>query len=316
MEVFLFVLIAVLFLTLVSGAYLFIFACVRKKDLPWLVEEEIKKTPYRKYYDIISASDRWLKEHDAQDVSIVSDDGFKLHGLWIPAKQARGTLLFAHGYRSTFLLDFGPAFARYHDLGMNILVPYQRAHGKSEGRFITFGVKESCDMLRWLEFHNKNFGDLPVILDGLSMGASTMMYLADKELPNNVKGMIADCGFTSPKEIISSVFKRVTHLPAGPSVWVADIFARIFAGFSFYECDTRSSLSKNKLPIIMVHGTADDFVPCEMTRQGYSVCSGPKTLFLVDGADHGLSFLKDAEGYNKLIYELLDTHVGKKEHKM
>ncbi|MBR7122612.1 MAG: alpha/beta hydrolase [Oscillospiraceae bacterium] len=271
----------------------------------------MKKTPYGKYYDIILTSDRWLKEHNAQNVGITSDDGLNLQGLWIPAEQPRGTILFAHGYRSTFLVDFGPAFAYYHGLGMNILVPYQRAHGLSQGRYITFGVKESGDMLRWLEFHNRTFGEFPVILDGLSMGASTMMNLADKELPNNVKGIIADCGFTSPKEIVRSVFKRVLRLPAAPSIWVADILARLFAGFSFNECDTRKILANNKLPIIMVHGTADKFVPCEMTRQGYDACSGPKTLFLVEGAGHGLSFLHDAQGYTRLITELLDTHIGK-----
>lgn len=312
MSLFLFVIAAVLLLILVSGAYVFFVACVRKKDLPWLVEEEIKKTAYGKYYDYIVASDQWLKNHNAKDVYVSSEDGLKLHGLWIPAENPKGTVLFAHGYRSTMLVDFGLAFDYYHNRGMNLLIPEQRSHGKSQGRFITFGVKESRDMLCWLKYHNQQYGMHPVVLSGISMGASTMLYLADRELPENVKGIIADCGFTSPKDIISTVFTKVTHLPSAPSIWVADLFARVFAGFHLTERDSRQILQKNRLPIIMVHGTDDGFVPCEMTCEGYAVCTGPKELLLAEGADHGVSFLVANERYTTMIAAFLEKYVFEK----
>lgn len=297
-------------LTIVSGTYVFIVGCVRKKDLPWLVEEEIKRTPYGKYYQSIVASHQWLLEHDAQDVCIQSEDGLELHGLWVPARNARGTVLLAHGYRSTMLVDFGLAFDFYHDRGMNLLIPEQRAHGKSQGSFITFGVKESTDVYKWVIFHNKQNPSCPIILHGLSMGASTVLFLADKELPENVKGIIADCGFTSPKDILSSVFTRVTRLPAAPSIWVAELLARSFAGFSIYQCDTRKSLAGSRLPVIMVHGTEDGFVPCEMTKEAFAVCTGSKQLLLVDGADHGVSFLVAPERYTQLVSKFLDNYLS------
>ncbi len=305
----LFILVALLLLTVVSGTYVFIVACVRRKDLPWMVEEKIKKTPYGKYYDLIVTSDRWLKEHGAQDLYTFSDDGLKLHGYWVPAKNAKGTMLLVHGYRSTLLVDFGPAMEFYHNRGMNLLIPDQRCHGKSEGRYITFGVKESADILCWINTHNDRFGACPVILSGLSMGATTVLFLADKTLPDNVKGIIADCGFTSPKEILARVFKRVTHLPSIPSLWITDLFARLFAGFSLSERDTRETLKNNRLPIIMVHGKCDDFVPCEMTQQGFAACTGTKQLLLVDDAGHGVSFLVDKERYTAMIMEFLEKHV-------
>lgn len=310
MLLFLFVAGAILLLTLVSGAYVFIVGCVRKKDLPWLVEKEIKKTPYGKYYDSIVASYSWLLNHNAQDVYIESDDGLKLHGLWVPADDARGTVILAHGYRSTMLVDFGIAFAFYHSRGMNLLIPEQRAHGKSQGRFITFGVKESADMFRWIEFHNANYGECPVVLHGLSMGASTVLFLADKDLPANVKGIIADCGFTSARDILSSVYTNVTHLPAVPSIWVTDLLARIFAGFSLGQCDTRKTLARSQLPVIMVHGKEDGFVPCEMTVQGFAACVADKQLLLVDGADHGVSFLVAPERYSQMVTDFLNKYVG------
>lgn len=305
----LFVLSAVLLLILVSGAYVFVVACVRRKDLPWLVEEEIKKTSYGKYYPFVVKSHQWLLDHDAKDVYTTSEDGLKLHALWIPAENAKGTVLFAHGYRSTMLVDFGLAFSYYHDAGMNLLIPEQRSHGKSQGRYITFGVKESSDMKHWISFHNQQFGTFPMLLSGISMGASTMMYLADEVLPQNVKGIIADCGFTSPKEIISKVFRSVIHLPSEPSIWAADLFARIFAKFSLSQKDTRRSLAKSRLPILMVHGTADDFVPCEMTKEAFDACTGEKQLLLVEGAGHGVSFLVDRDGYTALIQKFLGNNI-------
>lgn len=300
---FLYVVVTLFFLLILIGGYTFIMACVRRKELPWLVKEEIEKTPYGKYHKQIMLADQWLKDHKASDIWLDSSDGLKLHGLWIPAKNSRGTVLFAHGYRSTYLVDFSLAMDYYHNMGMNLLIPDQRAHGKSEGKIITFGVKESDDMLRWANYHNESFGNHPLILSGLSMGASTMMYLADQNLPKNVRGIIADCGFTSPKEIISTVFRNVTHLAPWFSLWATDLFARLFGGFALDEKDSRRSLKNSKVPVILFHGTADDFVPCEMSKQAYAVCKEPKRMMLVDGADHGVSFVVDNAGYVKAIQE-------------
>lgn len=309
MKIFLFASLAILILCVFSGGYLFFAACRRKEELPWLDEAEIKKTNYAKYYDYIVASHKWLTAHKAQDVWTNSRDGLMLHALWIPAQNARATILFAHGYRSTPLVDFSYAMEFYHQLGMNLLIPDQRAHGKSQGKYITFGIKESEDMQQWIAYHNQELSQQPIVLDGLSMGASTMLYLADKQLPANVKAIIADCGFTSPKEIISCVFRSVTHLPAVPSIWFADLFARIFAKVSLNECDTRKTLAGSQLPVLIVHGTADDFVPCEMSKQAYDCCSSSKQLLLVDDATHGCSFLVDRERYSNLVCELLDNYV-------
>ena len=254
-------------------------------------------------------ADQWLRDNKAQDVYTTSEDGLRLHALWIPAENPKGTVLLAHGYRSTKLCDFGMAYPYYHEHGMNILVPDQRSHGESEGRFITFGVKESRDMIQWIQYHNNTFGPQQMILSGMSMGASTMLYLADVALPENVKGIIADCGFTSAKEILSIVFKRTVHLPAAPSLWTADLFARVLAGFSIYEKDTRKSLANAKLPVLLVHGTGDDFVPYQMSQQAYDVCCGEKQLLLVEGAGHGVSFVKDHETYSEMIYEFLKKNL-------
>ena len=297
-------------LVFVSGGYVFTVACVRKKEMPWLVEEELKKTSYGKYYECISDADCWLRQHDAKDVYILSADGLRLRGRWVPCNNPVGTVLFAHGYRSTPLLDFGAALPFYHEHGFNILLPDQRSHGMSQGRFITFGVKESGDMLKWISFINETTDNLSIVLSGMSMGASTMLYLADEDLPGNVKGIIADCGFTTPKEILASVFANTTHLPAGIPIWATDIFAKLIAGFSLSQKDTRKTLAKNTIPILMIHGKSDTFVPCVMTQEGYDACTGPKELLLVEGAGHGVSFLVNPEEYGRKLVRFVENIVN------
>lgn len=309
MPVLLFALLAAVILLIVSGGYVFVVGCVRRKEFPWFDEEKIKGTPDEKFYPFICATDRWLREHNAQDVYIKSEDGLKLHGLWVPAPSPKGTVLLAHGYRSTIFVEFHVAVAFFHALGFNLLIPDQRSHGQSEGRFITFGVKESGDMYRWITFHNEHYGTWPMLLFGISMGASTVLYLADRKLPDNVRGIVADCGFTSPKEILSSVFYNVTHLPAGPSLWVAEWFARVFAGFSLQEKDTRKALAASRYPVLLIHGTGDAFVPCEMTRQGYDACTGIKSVLMVEGAEHGYSVIRDPEHYAEALETFIKTHV-------
>ncbi len=303
----------VLLLLLCSGGYMFVMACVRRKELPWFEKKELEKTPYGRYYETILDADRWLRDHKAKDVWIESKDGLQLHGHWIPAENPVGTVLLVHGYRSTKLVDFGVAFDYYHEKGLNLLLPDQRCHGKSEGRFITFGVKESGDMLAWIAYHNRTCGSYPMLLSGMSMGASTVMYMADEKLPENVRGIIADCGYTSPKDILSSVFKATTHLPPAPTVWAAGLFTRLVAGFSLTEKSSERSLSHSHLPVLLIHRTADHFVPCEMTKRSYAACAEPKRLLLVEGAGHGVSFLKDHKRYIAYIEAFLKETIGEKK---
>lgn len=310
MALILILLAAVVMCIVVSGVYVFIIGFVRKKDVAWLIEDEMRKSPFGKYYDLVLKADLWLKQHTARGITIESLDGLRLHGLWVPAERPRGTILLAHGYRSSYLVDFGPAFEHYHNMGLNLLIPDQRAHGESQGKLITFGVKESDDMLQWLEYHNTHLGNWPIVLSGLSMGASTVIYMLTKTLPGNVKGIIADCGFTSPGAILAAVFKRVTHLPAKPALLITDLLTRVLAGFSIWQCDSQEILSKSSVPILMIHGTKDAFVPCNMTKLAYKACISKKDVLLVDGADHGVSFLVDQERYISHVQSFIKNTLG------
>ena len=298
-----------LFAIFAVGSYTFFAACRQTKRRNWLDPEELKGTDREKLYPYISHAHNWFSTHEVEDIYVQSRDGLQLYARWIPAENPRGTILLAHGYQSTPYIDFSLVLDVYHNLGMNMLIPDQRCHGKSEGKYITFGVKEWRDMTCWVDYHNKHLGNWPVILSGLSMGASTVMYMADEALPANVKGMIADCGFTSPYDIIGKVFHSVTHLPAWPFLWATDLCARIFAGFSLKEKDTRKTLQGGKYPIILAHGLSDEFEPGEMSHEAYDACTSPKELLLVEGAGHGYSFLKDRERYTQTVTAFLQRNL-------
>ncbi len=291
------------------GVYTFFAACKRQKEPDWTDPGALKATKREHLISVTQYGAKWFSSHMVQDIYTRSKDGLRLYARWIPVENARGTILLAHGYRSTPYIDFSLILDTYHNLGLNMLIPDQRSHGRSEGKYITFGVKESEDMQCWVSYHNANFGRLPLIISGLSMGASTVLYMANEDLPSNVKGIIADCGFTSPWKIIGEIFKKVVHLPPVLFLWAGELGARLFAGFSFREKDTVKTLAESRLPVLLVHGKADTFVPCYMSEQAYAACTAPKELLLVENATHGYSFWEAKEEYTAKIEAFLHRYL-------
>ena len=132
----------------------------------------------------------------------------------------------------------------YSDFGLNVLLCDQRSHGESEGKLITFGVNESRDVISWVEYVNKNLGAKKLVLDGISMGATTVILACGRNLPENVKAVIADCGFTSPSDIMKKVAKRSFKINAGFFLPFLDMACRIIGKFSFIDVSTEKVLKK------------------------------------------------------------------------
>ena len=279
-----------------SGGYLgFAYACARRREPDWDSEADLKQTPFAEFAGSLPRARQWLRDHRAQDVQVESFDGLTLRGQWVPVEQPMATIILFHGYHSHHINDFSAIYGYYRSLGLNLLLVRQRSHGESEGRYITFGVKERKDVLAWIDYHNRTYGMDNVYLGGMSMGASTVLYAAGEELPPNVRGITADCGFSSPEQILGHIIRKDFRLPPKLVLPLMDVWARTLGGFSFYECDTREILTRAKVPILFIHGRADDFVPCHMTEEGYAACAGEKEIHLVDGAGHGRSYLYEPE---------------------
>lgn len=239
-------------------------------------------------------------------VSIKSGDGKKLFARYYEAENKKAPLvIFFHGYRSSPFRDSCGAFDFYKNDGMSLLLVSQRSHENSEGRFLSMGIKERKDCVDWVDFAVKNFPQTEkIILCGVSMGASTVLLAAGEKLNEKVKGIIADCGFSSPKEIMCTVIKSI-KLPAKPVYFFIKTGARIFAKTNLEECSVKEQLKKAHIPILFIHGEDDRFVPARMTKQCYEAYKGEKTLFTVTGAGHGMSYFVDKEGYTKAVAEFI-----------
>lgn len=309
----LFFTIVMLLLLIYAMAGLFIFrtACCRGKELDWNNPEAVRKSAYKRFVDILPMARQWLSEHSAQDVSILSHDDLRLHGWWIPVENPRGTLIMFHGYKGSYLVDCAPVYELFHKKGFNVLITEQRSHGRSEGKYITFGVKECRDAAGWIDFHNRNFGQLPVFLCGLSMGASTVLFAAGNPLPANVRGITADCGFTSPYEIIRHVAARTLGPAAALFMPMVNFWARQLALFDLKECSTRKSLARCPVPILLCHGLADNFVPSAMSQASFDACTAEKELYLIEGAAHGTSYLKDRERMETAYINFVERNLPK-----
>lgn len=140
------------------------------------------------------------------------------------------------------------------------------------------------------------------------MGSATVMMASDLDLPKSTRGIVADCGFTSPWEIMAHVAKRDFRLPPFPLLYLLDVIARLRAGFSLKGADSRQALSRTSLPVLFLHGEDDDFVPVSMTRENYQACRGEKFQRLVPGAAHAQSFAVDTQGCQQVIQEFLDRY--------
>ena len=239
-----------------------------------------------------------LLEKNIEEVEITSRDGLRLVGHWYPCENAKRVLVAMHGWRSSWNMDFGMIADFWHNEGCSILFAEQRGQNKSEGEYMTFGYMERYDCLDWVNFVNERTENrYPVYLAGVSLGASTVLMAAGLDLPENVKGVIADCGFSSAYGIWSHVVKVNMKLSYGLRGKVIDAYCKKHIGATSKEISTVEAMRKTKLPILFIHGSDDMFVPLEMSFENYKACSGPKHLLVIPGAVHGQSYDVEQERY-------------------
>lgn len=232
-----------------------------------------------------------------EEVTITSYDGLTLQGYYYEYAPGAPVEIMFHGYRGSAFPDMAGGIFRCFRVGRNALLVDHRSCGKSQGRTITFGAKEQKDCLAWVDFAIEKFGpDVKIILTGISMGAATVLLAGGNELPKNVIGILADCGYSSAEEIIKSVIKKM-KLPVGLGYFFVKMGARIYGGFDLKDAAPEKALKNCTVPVFLIHGEEDSFVPCYMSRINYEACAGKKKLVTVPGGDHGMAYMADPERY-------------------
>lgn len=261
---------------------------------------------YAALHDGIQKSIDRMRARSFEPVTITTFDGKKLYGRYYHVADNAPVQILFHGYKGTALMDCSGGSYFSEKLGQNALVVDQRSHGKSEGNSITFGVKERRDCLCWINYVIERFGaDTKIIISGLSMGAATVLMATDLDLPENVIGVISDCPYSAPSEIIKKVCRVEMHLPANlmyPFVWLG---AKIFAGFDLEESSAMNAVKHTKVPILLIHGEADNFVPCDMSREMQKSNPAMITLVTVPGAGHGLAYMVNPPRYEAAVEEFM-----------
>ena len=275
--------------------------------------EDVIEIPEGEIYELFRpAMEAWGRETRAmahEDMEITSFDGLTLRGKYYEFAPGAPIELMFHGYRGSSERDLSGGVQRCFALGRSALIVDQRCSGTSEGSVITFGVREHRDCLSWVDFMVKRFGpEVKIILTGISMGASTVVMAAGNPLPENVIGVLADCGFCSAREIILEVIRQM-GLPPALGYPFVKLGAKLFARFDLEEYSPMEALKTVTKPIIFFHGGADAFVPCWMSEKMYEACPTRKRLVVIPGAGHGLAFPVDQEGYLKAAGEFFDPLV-------
>ncbi len=294
-------------LLFLAGVYLIFYIIFQRNSSTMKEDREAPKgEQYEPYAEcILRGVDKVLKE-PYESVEIQSRDGLKLCGKYYHVADGAPLAIFFHGYRCTSIRDGNGGFLLSKARGYNVLMVDQRAHGKSEGRVMTFGIRERFDCLDWIDYAGDRFGkETPIMLMGISMGAATVLMAAGEDLPENVRCVIADCPFSSPKEILQAVMHSM-KLPVGLLYPIAKLGARWFGGFDLEEASATEAMKNCKIPILFIHGDDDRFVPCSMGQACYDSCASRKELLLVKGAGHGLSHCVDAAGYEGAVNSFLD----------
>ena len=246
-----------------------------------------------------------LKNKPCEFVTIQSRDGLSLSGRYYHTADNAPLALCFHGYKSCWLTDFCGGADIAFQMGQNVLLVDQRAHGKSQGRSITFGIKERLDLMCWLEYALERFGDhTEILLYGVSMGGATVLMASGMDLPGNVKGIIADSPYSSPLDIILEVGRQKGYPISLVRPFVI-LGARIFGGFDVKETSGAEAVKYAKIPIMIIHGEGDTFVPVEMSQQMRS--SNPEliTLHTFPDAYHVLSYMVDTPRYERLVKEFM-----------
>lgn len=264
--------------------------------------------------DVAVYDPKWADSQTFETWSIASDDGLTLRGHYLKAKEPTLiTVVLAHGYSGKGK-DMASLAELYHEtMRFNVLMPDHRGHGDSEGEYIGFGWHDRKDYMKWIEeIVRRNGDDAQIVLHGISMGGATVLMTSGEPLPAQVKCIVADCAYSSVKDILAYQLKRIYKLPAFPFIPLTSFVCKLKAGYYFGEASAMDQVAKNKKPILFIHGEEDTFVPTEMVHRLYEKSKGYKEIFLVPKAGHGTAYATDKTGYTRKVKEFVQRFVNEK----
>lgn len=261
-------------------------------------------------------AEMWYLEANKKNWWTISFDGLKLHATMIAKpRSTHKWALCLHGYGSfetqkNYNINCLVYCQKYFEKGYNVLIPDLRAYAKSEGTFTGMGWLERKDCLGWLEEILKVDPEAEIVVHGESMGGATVMMLSGEELPDNVKCLVQDCGFTRAWEEFAHLRRTKFHILNFPMLYVASFFSKIRAGYSFREANSLKQLKKCTKPIFFIHGSADRFVPAHMLLKNYAAAENcEKNWYSFANAKHIESKFQMPDLYWTKVFGFVNRYI-------
>lgn len=267
-------------------------------------DSDLMRPTAGKYYAFRAPYIRKFNELPLKELSITSFDDLKLYGYLLEG-DPKEVVICVHGYKSSMQEDFADRVSIYLERGSTILLLNDRAHGKSEGKYLGFSEHDKRDVAKWVDLINEMYDEPRIYLHGVSMGGATVIHCANSKL-KNVKGIIDDCGFDSIEGISKYLIKDVYHLPYFPFGDLAWFWSVVITGVSFNTSKGEECVRDTDIPILFIHGKEDHFVPCFMSEKMYEACVSPKELHLIEGCGHAAAYMMATEEYTEAVNRLLD----------
>ena len=293
---------------IIFGFWMFDFALVRKEQMDFDAGDDLLP-----HMDVISFRSREaqnkIMQMNHEEVYIKSYDDLLLHATFVHASFfSRKVLIAVHGYNSYGMFDMSSVVPYFRGMGYNVIIVDDRAHGKSEGKYIGFGWLDRLDVMNWCRYAIERFGsNCEILLHGVSMGAATVLMTCGEDcLPEQVKGLIADCPFAGAYEEFGYMMRYNYSIPGRPLLYFASMVCKLRAGYSFGQCSTIKAVRNIRIPVLFIHGDNDTFVPPYMTKRMYRACKvKQKYLYICHGATHCYSAFQDMDEYVRRVADFV-----------
>lgn len=287
-----------------------------KGDL--LFHKFLKRHDIRKAYAMVGSEDSWydtittvhlslaeLQKQPHETLEITSFDGLKLKAIYYPCGSEK-TVIWVHGYTSHAERESAFPGLFYRSLGFNVLIPYLRAHGPSEGKYISFGALEHRDIMQWVDQVNSMIPDGQIMIHGLSMGGGIVLDLADKDM-KNVKCLISD----APSVSISGFFRNASAytFKTEPEIIAEFALARFKKEFHTDASlfDRLETVKNGRYPILATAGSNEQMDDLLKTIQKNNPME--TQVLILPGCDHGNGMYKQTELYEEAIRAFIERYM-------
>lgn len=304
MLILLIILLFILFLTgWITGNFLFNLALNPKSSKSIIFKDDFDEEKELKKIE----NEKWLEQYSNE--VYISNEKIKLHAYEIKnEKESNIWVIAVHGYTDSANFMVEPS-KRFLHFGYNVLMPDLRAHGKSEGKYIGMGFLDSMDLVLWIDYLIATYGNIKIILYGISMGAATVMMASGESLPSNVRVVIEDCGYTSAWGEFAYELNKLFHMPKFPALYNANIITKIRAGYSLKKASALKQIKKSKIPTLFIHGKEDKFVPFYMLDKLYDSANCQKEKLIIENAGHAEAQKVNPDKYWHVVRKFIKRYL-------